>query len=74
MGKAKFCDRCGKFYLTNIDGNERTFTCFGTERVICGVSIRSDSYMKPFDLCNDCIDLFLDDYLAPYNKRKMLGD
>ena len=26
MGKTKICDRCGKFYLTNIDGNERTFT------------------------------------------------
>lgn len=74
MGKARVCDRCGKFYLTNIDGNERTLTIDGTERVICGVSIRADPVSKPFDLCNDCIDLFLEDYLAPFNERMMLGD
>lgn len=74
MGKAKVCDRCGKFYLTNSDGNERSVLVDGTERIINGVAILAAPALKRLDLCNDCIDLFLDDYLAPLNERKMLGD
>lgn len=74
MGRARVCDRCGKFYISNIGKNERTLGIMGKERIIYGIALLSDGANKPFDLCNDCINLLIDDFLRIPISEKLQND